>query len=381
MQFNESEIHQEIRNLTRKFIQSQLLPNIQKDEEDERFRPEWIQEMGNLGLCGIPTPESLGGMGLGYSEYMAAIEEIASCSLGYAISVSVSGLPQLILNQYGTEEQKKKYIPDLAAGKAIGSFALSEASSGSDAGSLKTTAEKKSDHYLINGTKLWITQANHASTFILMARTGEPGPKGISAFILEKGMPGLEMGKKEEKMGCAVSHTMEIVLNEVKVPLENLIGQEGDGFKIAMTALDAGRITMAACGVGVARGAFEVAARYSQERQQFGKAIGDFQGVGFLLADMGTAIESSRLLTQKAAFLKDSQQPFTQAASMAKLFATDSAMKVTTDAVQILGGAGYTREFPVERHMREAKVLQIVEGTNQIQRWVIAKHIAKEFSV
>lgn len=368
-------MQQEIRNLARKFAQAEIAPVIEDDEKEERFRPELIGKLGELGLTGIPVPEEFGGAGMGYLEYIAAIEELAAVNTGYAISVAVTGLPQVILNLFGTEEQKRKYIPPLAGGKAIGAFSLSEASSGSDAASLRTTARREGDHYVVNGTKLWTTQGDIAETLILMARTGDAGPKGVSAFILENGMEGFKTGKREKKMGCAVSHTMELVLENVKMPVENRIGNEGDGFKIAMTALDSGRITIASTGIGIARAALDLAISHAREREQFGKPIAKFQGVSFMLADMATQLDAARLLVNRAAWLKDQGRPFAKEAAMAKLYATDMAMKVTTDAVQVLGGAGYTQDFPAERFMREAKVLQIVEGTNQIQRLVIGRHL------
>jgi alkylation response protein AidB-like acyl-CoA dehydrogenase len=237
---------------------------------------------------------------------------------------------------------------------------------------------KQGGEYVFNGTKLWITQGDIAETLVLMARTGGPGPKGISAFIVEKGMPGFGLGKREKKMAMHCSHTMELVLNNLRVPAENLIGNEGDGFKIAMTALDGGRITIGSSALGIARSALGVAANHAREREQFGKPIGEFQGVSFMLADMQTQLDAARLLVQRAAWLKDNGHEFSIAAAKAKLFATDMAMKVTTDAVQILGGSGYTQEFPVERFMREAKVMQIVEGTNQIQRLVIGRSIVQQ---
>jgi alkylation response protein AidB-like acyl-CoA dehydrogenase len=375
MDFQETQIQQELRTLTRRFAQKELLPIIEEDEAHERFRPELIEKLGELGLAGIPVPESLGGAGLGYQEYAVVIEELAKANTGYAISVAVTGLPQVILNLFGTPEQKQKYVPPLAAGKQIGAFSLSEAVSGSDAGSLRTTATLDGDHYVLNGTKLWCTQGDSASTLIVMARTGGAGPKGVSAFIVEKGMPGFGYGKREKKMGCHTSHTMELVLTNVRVPKQNLVGREGDGFKVAMTALDSGRITIAAGAVGIAQAALDVAVKYSRQREQFGKPIAEFQGVSFMLADMAVQLDAARLLVQRAAWLKDQNLPFSTEAAMAKLFATDMAMKVTTDAVQVLGGAGYTQEFPVERFMREAKVMQIVEGTNQVQRIVIGRAI------
>lgn len=379
MNFEESSIQKEIRELARRFAQKELAPIIEHDEQTETFRPELIQKLGELGLTGIPVPEEYGGAGLGYQEYAAVIEELAAVSTSYAISVAVTGLPQVILSLSGNEAQKKKYVPALAAGQATGAFSLSEASSGSDAGSLRTTAKRDGDHYIVNGTKLWTTQADIAETIILMARTGEPGSgtKGVSAFIIEKGMKGFNLGKREKKMGCGASHTMEIHFQDCKVPVANRIGNEGEGFKVAMTALNSGRITIAACGLGIARASLEVAAKHANLREQFGKPLMEFQGVSFMLADMAVQYNAAKLLVQRAAWLKDNGQPFATEASMAKLFATDAAMKISTDAVQILGGSGYTQEFPVERYMREAKVLQIVEGTNQVQRMIIGRAVSK----
>jgi len=375
MEFQETTVQQELRELTRKFVKKELMPLIENDEREERFRPDLIQKLGQLGLTGIPVPEAYGGSGLGYQEYIVAIEELAAASSGYSISVAVTGLPQVILNLFGNEEQKKKYIPALAQGNAIGAFSLSEASSGSDAGSLRTVAKRSGDFYVINGTKLWVTQGDFANTLILLARTGENGTRGISAFIIEKGMEGFTYGKREKKMGCHTSHTMELIFQNVKVPVKNRVGQEGDGFKIAMTALDSGRITIAAGAVGIAKAALEVAVQHSCQREQFGKPISEFQGISFMLADMATQLHAAKLLVQRAAWLKDQGKPFSTEAAMAKLFATDMAMKVTTDAVQVLGGSGYTQDFPVERYMREAKVLQIVEGTNQVQRMIIGRNL------
>lgn len=377
MDFQETQVQSQLRELTRKFVVQEMLPLVSEDEAEEKFRPEWIQKLGALGLTGVPVPEDFDGAGLGYLEYATVIEELAAGNLGYAISVAVTGLPQVILNQFGSQDQKQKYIPPLAKGLAIGAFALSEPGSGSDAGNLRTLAEKQGEDYVIRGTKLWITQGDIADTLVVLARTGGPGPKGISAFIIEKGMKGFRHGKREKKMGCHTSHTMELLFDEVRVPARNRIGQEGEGFKIAMTALDSGRITIGAAALGVARSALEIAIKHSQQREQFGKPISEFQGISFMLADMATQLDAARLLVYRAAFLKDHQKPFSTEAAMAKLFATDMAMRVTTDAVQVLGGSGYTQEFPVERYMREAKVLQIVEGTNQIQRMIIGKNLTQ----
>jgi alkylation response protein AidB-like acyl-CoA dehydrogenase len=376
MNFAETSVQQELRTLARRFAQKELAPLIEEDERTETFRPELIRKAGELGLTGIPVPEEYGGAGLGYSEYIVALEEVAAVSTSYAISLAVTGLPQMIIASAGTEEQKKKYIPRLASGQAIGAFSLSEASSGSDAASLRTTARREGDHYILNGTKLWCTQADSAEVILLMARTGGPGAAGVSSFIVEAGMPGLKMGKREKKMGCATSHTMEIILENVRVPATHLVGGEGEGFKVAMKALNGGRITIAACALGIARSAMGLATSHSKEREQFGHAIGEFQGISFMLADMAVQIDAARLLVQRAAWLRDQGQPFATEASMAKLLATDMAMEVTTNTVQILGGSGYTQDFPAERFMREAKVLQIVEGTNQVQRVIISRALS-----
>jgi len=375
MNFSPSDDQKQIQELARKAAKQHIAPLVNADEENGVFRPEVIQKLGELGLTGIPVATEFDGAGLGYVEYAMVIEEIAAVSTAYAISVAVSGLPQVILSQYGTDAQKKKYIAPLARGEHIGAFSLSESSSGSDAGSLLTKAVRQGDHYILNGTKLWCTQGNAAETVIVFARTGADGPKGVSAFIVEKGTPGFRAGKLEHKMGAHISPTCEMILENVRVPVENLVGQEGEGFKIAMTALDSGRITIAATAVGLSRAALDYSSAFSKDRKQFGQAISQFQGIQFLLADMYVQLEASRLLVLRAASLKDGGAPFSREAAAAKLFATDSAMKITTDAVQILGGVGYTKEYPVERYMREAKVLQIVEGTNQIQRLVIGRSL------
>ncbi len=350
-----------------------LGPIIAKDEETGTFRPEIIKKLGELGLTGIPTEEKYGGAGLGYTEYVIALEELSCLGISYPVSVNVSGLPQIILSTYGNEDQKKKYIPKLASGDHIGAFSLTESHSGSDASALKTTAKKEGEHYILNGTKLFTTQGNYADTMIAFARTGGPGAKGISAFIIEKGMPGVRCGKVEHKMGGNISQTCEMVFENVKVPAANLVGTEGVGFKIAMSALDSGRITIAATAVGLARAAFDYAVKYATDRKQFSQSIRDFQGVQFMLSDMYMNLEAARLLVLQAASLKDAGLPFIKEASAAKVFATDACMKITTDAVQVLGGNGYIKEYPVERYMREAKCLQIVEGANQIQRIIIGR--------
>ncbi len=370
-----------LKDLTRKFSEKEIKPLLENDEKTETFRPEIIKKLGELGLTGVPISENFGGSGLGYREYIAVIEELAAVSPAYAVSVAVTGLAQTVLSIFGNEEQKQRAIPHMASGAAIGAFALTEPGAGSDAANLRSTAVKKNGNYILNGTKLFITQADSARFVIIMARTGEPGPKGVSAFLLDRGeglnYPGFQIGKLEKKMGWHNSHTCEVILNNLILSPENLVGKEGEGIKIAMTALDCGRITIGASAVGIARAALACAISHAKIREQFGKSIGEFQGVSFMLADMATQLEAAALLVQNAATLRDAGQPFTTQAAMAKLFATDTAMKVTTDAVQVLGGSGYTQEFPVERYMRDAKVMQIVEGTNQIQRLVIGRSLLK----
>lgn len=377
MRFLLTDEQTQLQELARKAANQLLGPTIAQDEAEGIFRADIIPQWGAQGLSGIATPAEYGGSGLGSLEYVLAIEELAAVSTSYAISVNVSNLPQSILSIFGTPEQKKKYIPPLASGAHIGAFSLSESFSGSDAAGLKTRAQKEGDFYVLNGTKLWCTQGNLAQTTIVFARTGAEGTKGISAFIVEKGTPGFRTGKIENKMGLNCSPTCELILENVRVPASHLVAKEGDGFKIAMAALDSGRIAIGATAVGVARAAMEFAISYAKERHQFQQPLSQFQAIQFLLADMNSLVEASRLLVQKAAFLKDEGRPYSKEAATAKFFATDAAMKVTTDAVQILGGVGYTKEYPVERYMREAKVLQIVEGTNQIQRVVVGRALSQ----
>ena len=356
-----------------------IAPTVKEDDEAELFRREIFAGLGEMGLCGIPTAEEHGGLGLGYLEYCIALEEIAKVSASYAVCVAVNGLPQIILSKMGTAAQQERWLPGLAAGELLGGFALSEPDSGSDAASLKTTAERRGDRWVLNGTKFWITHGGYADCYILMARTGAPGARGVSAFVVTGDTPGLTYGKKEEKMGLRSSPTVELVLEDAELPLDALVGQEGQGFRIAMEALNSGRITIGATSVGICEAALEVAAGYACQREAFGKPIIDFQGVGFLLADMAMKTETSRLLVHKAARLRDAGQSYADVAAMAKCVATDASIAVATDAVQVLGGYGYTREYPVERYMRDAKVMQIVEGTNQIQRLVIARTLKRRY--
>lgn len=372
-----TEEQQSLVEAARTAAQDILAPTVKEDDERELYRKELFQKLGAAGLCGVQTSEAYGGLGLGYVEYTLVLEEIAKVAPAYAVSVAVSGLPQVILALYGNEAQKQRWMPGLAAGELLGGFALSEPGSGSDAASLRTTARREGDFYVLDGTKFWITHGGYADIYVVMARTGGPGASGVSAFLVPGDTPGLSFGKKEEKMGLRASPTVEMILEGARIPAENLLDREGAGFRVAMSALDSGRITIGATSVGIAQAALDVAASYACTRKQFDTPIIDFQGVGFMLADMACKVETSRLLVHKAAWLKDQGMVFSHIAAMAKCFSTDAAMAVTTDAVQVLGGYGYTREYPVERMMRDAKVMQIVEGTNQVQRVVIARHMRR----
>ncbi len=363
----------------KKFCETSIEPHMEHDDASGTFRKEIFQGLGDYGVTGITIPEEFGGAGLSYMDYCYALEEIAKTSVPYAVTVSVSSMVQSILLEFGNKSQKEKYLPELTSGKEIGAFALSESHSGSDAANMKTTAKKVEGGYILNGTKMWITSAGVAKTYIVMARTGGEGAKGISAFIVTDGMKGFSYGKAEKKMGWKTSPTREIVFENCFVPEENRLLDEGQGFKVAMGGLDRGRVAIAAIGIGCAQRALDEAIKYSLTRQQFKQAIFDFQGLQFMIADMATETEASRFLVHSACHSLDTNRPNSKLCSMAKLKATDTAMKVTTDAVQVLGGVGYTSEYPVERFMRDAKVLQIVEGTNQIQRVVIARHLKKEY--
>ncbi len=375
-----NELQQEIQLQLQKYRLDRIEPTAEQDDHNENFRMEIFQELGELGFTGVTTSEEFDGTGLGYQDLCVVLTELAKSSVSYAVTISVSSMVQAILNQFGNSEQKKRYLPALARGEEIGAFGLTESGAGSDAASLKTTAKKVDGGYILNGSKMFITSGSIASTFIVMARTGESGPKGISAFIVRQGMDGFSVGKKEQKMGWKVSPTTELIFEKCFVPAENLLAEEGMGFKIAMSALDRGRITIGAIAVGLAQRALDEAVKYSLERQQFNQEIFNFQGLQFMIADMATEVEASRLLVQQSAQLFDEGKNNQKLASMAKLKATDTAMRVTTDALQIFGGVGYTTEYPMERFMRDAKVLQIVEGSNQIQRLVIARNLKKEYT-
>ncbi|WP_066176079.1 acyl-CoA dehydrogenase [Bacillus marinisedimentorum] len=369
-----------MRKMVRDFAQKEIAPFVERMEEHDEFPREIVKKMGELGLMGIPIPEKYGGSEMDFTSYIIAINELSkvSATVGVILSVHTSVGTNPIL-YFGNEEQKQKYIPKLASGEYLGAFALTEPSAGSDAGSLKTKAVRNGDHYVINGSKVFITNGGEADTYIVFASTDpDAGSRGISAFIVEKDTPGLVIGKKEKKMGLHGSNTLQLSFEDMKVPAENLLGEEGHGFKIAMGNLDVGRIGIAAQALGIAESALEHAVAYAKERQQFGKPIGRQQGVAFKIADMATEVEAARLLTYHAAYLRTEGLPTGKAASMAKMTASNTAMKAATEAIQVFGGYGYTEEYPVERLFRDAKVTQIYEGTNEIQHHVISKFLMKD---
>lgn len=375
MNFDLSEIQKEIQSTARRFAEKELATIVENDEAEGRFRKELFPKFGEAGLLGTMAPAEFGGSELGSLEYSLVLEELAYHSSAYATSFSVSALPMKIILDSGAKAQQDKYVPGLVSGEKLGAFCLTEASSGSDAGSLKTTARRDGDSYILNGTKQFITNGAFADVLVVMARTGGPGAKGVSAFIVEGNTHGVSGGKLEKKMGMRASPTQEMIFENVRVPAANLIGNEGEGMRIPLKALDGGRISIAAIANGISRAAIDRAVAYAKEREQFGKRIMEFQGISFLLADMATAYEASVLLTRQAAFLRDQGREHSKIASMAKLFATEACMKITTNAVQVLGGYGYIEDYVVERLMREAKMLEIVEGTSQIQRIVIGRNL------
>ncbi|WP_408008662.1 acyl-CoA dehydrogenase [Pseudalkalibacillus sp. A8] len=366
-----------MRKMVRDFAEAEIRPILEEMDEKDKFPTAVIEKMGELGLMGIPIPEEYGGAGMDFTSYIIAINELSrvSATVGVILSVHTSVATNPIY-YFGTDEQKKKYVPKLASGEYLGAFGLTEPNAGSDAGGLKTRAVRDGDHYILNGSKVFITNAGEADVYIVFASTdpGE-GSRGITAFIVEKDTPGFEVGKKEKKMGLNGSNTSQLIFEDCRVPAENRLGEESMGFKIAMANLDVGRIGIAAQALGIAEAALEYSTDYAKERQQFGKPIGMQQGVGFKLADMATQVEGARLLTYKAANLKSLGKPCGKDASMAKLFASTIATKAVIEAVQVHGGYGYTKEYPVERLFRDAKVCEIYEGTSEIQRLVISKHL------
>ncbi|AZP16369.1 acyl-CoA dehydrogenase [Streptomyces aquilus] len=363
-------------SLVRDIAQREIAPKAAEEEDAGRFPREVFTLLSESGLLGLPYDAEYGGGDQPYEVYLQVLEELAAARLTVGLGVSVHTLASYALAAYGTKEQQVEHLPAMLGGGLLGAYCLSEPASGSDAASLRTRAVREGDGWVITGTKAWITHGGIADFYTVMARTGEEGARGITAFLVPGDAAGLSGALPEKKMGMKGSPTAQVHLDGVRVGDDRRIGDEGQGFAIALSALDSGRLGIAACAIGVAQAALDAAVGYATDRRQFGKPIADFQGLRFMLADMATQIEAGRALYLSAARLRDAGRPFAKQAAMAKLHCTDTAMKVTTDAVQVLGGYGYTADFPVERYMREAKVLQIVEGTNQIQRMVIARHLA-----
>jgi alkylation response protein AidB-like acyl-CoA dehydrogenase len=369
-----------IRDTIRDFAQNKIKPKVMEWDEAQTFPMEIFKELGELGFMGIIFPEEYGGAGLGYVEFVIIIEELGIVDPSISLSVAAhNGLCTNHIYRFGNEEQKKKYLPDLVSGRKIGAWGLTESSSGSDAAAMKSIAEKKGNKYILNGSKTFITHGGSGETAVVTAITNkEAGKKGISAFILEKGMPGFIAGKKENKLGMRASETVQLTFENCEVPEENLLGEEGMGFINAMQILEGGRISIAAVSLGVAQGCLNASLKYSQERVQFGKPLSAFQATQFKLAEMKTNIEAARLLTMRAAKMKDDGLPNIREAAMAKLFASEIAEKASSEAVQIYGGYGYVKDYPVEKYYRDVKLLTIGEGTSEIQRIVIARDLLKD---
>lgn len=379
MNFELTEEHLAVQQAARDFAQTELLPGVIERDEHQKFPAEQIKKMGELGFMGMMVDPKWGGGGMDTISYVLAMEEISKIDASASVCMSVNNsLVCWGLEVYGTKEQKERYLRPLATGQAIGAFCLSEPEAGSDATSQQTTAFDQGDHYLLNGTKNWITNGNSASYYLVIAQTDvEKGHKGINAFIVDKAWEGVVVGKKEDKLGIRGSDTHSIMFQDVKVPKENRIGEDGFGFKFAMKVLSGGRIGIAAQALGIASGAYELSLKYSKERKAFGKEIMHHQAIAFKLADMATEIEASRMLCLKAAWLKDQHLNYDRASAMAKLFASDTAMKTTVEAIQVHGGYGFVKEYHVERLMRDAKITQIYEGTSEIQRVVISRDVLK----
>jgi alkylation response protein AidB-like acyl-CoA dehydrogenase len=363
--------------LTRELARDELAPKAATYEAESRFPREVFALLGRAGLLGLPYDERHGGGGQPYEVYLQVVEELATVWGTVAEGVSVHTLACFPLATYGTDDQRERWLPDLVGGELLGAYCLSEPGSGSDAAALTTRAVREADAYVVNGTKAWITHGGEADFYSLMARTSDDGARGISCLLVPGGTPGLSAARPERKMGFTGSTTAQVVFADARVPAERLVGAEGEGFKIALAGLDGGRLGIAAVAVGIAQAALDAALAFAKERRQFGRTIVDFQGVSFLLADMATGVAAGRALYLAAARSRDRGRPYGKQAAMAKLFCTDMAMRVTTDAVQVMGGYGYVEDYPVERYLREAKSLQIVEGTNQIQRMVIGRHLAR----
>ncbi len=379
MNFTLTEEQNMIRQAARDFAHAELLPGVIERDETQQFPSEQVKKMGELGFLGMMVDPEYGGSGLDTLSYVLTMEELSKIDASSSVVVSVNNsLVCWGLETFGSKEQKEKYLKKLAAGEIIGAFCLSEPEAGSDATSQKTTALDKGDHYVLNGTKNWITNGNSASVYLVIAQTHiEKGYKGINALIVEKGMPGFEIGPKENKLGIRGSDTHSLIFNDVKVPKENRIGEDGFGFKFAMKTLAGGRIGIAAQALGIAAGAYELAKKYSKERRTFGTEIANHQAIAFKLADMHTQIQAARYLVYKAAWDKDQGNDYDTSSAMAKLYASQIAMETTVEAVQIFGGNGFVKEYHVERMMRDAKITQIYEGTSEIQKIVISRNILK----
>ncbi|WP_035795464.1 acyl-CoA dehydrogenase family protein [Kitasatospora mediocidica] len=367
----------ELLALTRDLVDRELLPRAAEEEAAGRFPRDVFRTLGEAGLLSLPYAEADGGGEQPYEVYLQVLEELSSGWLAVGLGVSVHTLSCHALATFGSAEQRSRWLPGMLGGAQLGAYCLSEPQSGSDAAALRTRADRDGDEYVISGTKAWITHGGQADFYSTLVRTGEDGPRGISCLLVPGDSAGLSSAPPEHKMGMQSSPTAQMHFDGVRLSADRLVGEEGQGFQIALSALDSGRLGIAACAIGVAQAALDLAVDYARTRQQFGRPIADFQGLSFMLADMATQIEAGRSLYLAAARLRDGGLAFSKQAAMAKLFCTDTAMRVTTDAVQVLGGYGYTQDFPAERFMREAKVLQIVEGTNQIQRLVIGRHLTK----
>ena len=368
-----------VRDTARAFAKDRVAPGARDRDRNEVFPGELYREMGPLGLLGVTIPPELGGAGAGVVSYALSMMEVSAACASTSVGMAVTNMCAELIYRFGTEDQHQRFVTKLASGEAVaGAFALSEPHAGSDPGAMRTTAVRRGDVYVLNGAKQWITSGAHAGVMVVWARTGGgQGTKGISCFIVEGGTKGLIVGRHEDKMGLRASNTVPLTFEDCEVPAANLLGKEGDGFKLAMIALDGGRIGIASQACGVARAALQASVRYTKDRQAFGKAIGEFQAVRFALANMQTELEAAQLLTLRAAFLKESGKPFSREASMAKLYASETAQRACDKAVQLHGGYGYIDEFPVERLLRDARVQTIYEGTSEIQRLVIAREVIR----
>ena len=378
MNFLLTEDQELFRRTVREFAEAEIAPVAAKYDEAEEYPAENVRKMGELGLMGITVPEEYGGAGAGTIEYALAMEEISRACAAHSVVLTVNvSLVCEPIYKFGTEDQRARFLPRLARGEMVGSYCLSEPSSGSDARHMDTRAERDGDHYVLNGTKNWITNGGVAGVYLIYAASDPQGGR-ICAFIVEADRPGLRPGAKEKKLGIRASTTTQVFLEDCRVPVENRLGEDGDGFKIAMMTLDGGRIGVAAQALGIAQAAYEAAVAYAKQREAFGHRIADFQGLQWMMADMATRIDCARLLVYRAAQLKDRGLPFSKESSMAKLYASETAMWVTTKAVQIHGGYGFSREYDVQRYFRDAKITEIYEGTSEIQRLVIARHILRD---